>query len=180
MFKRHPKLRHIERHQRRIVSLLSSINQPLVAAEDHPAETTQAYICTLLDRQSRPETFIYLHLLESNQSILYGSSIAMTGDMDRAQVEMDAIDFVESLGFIMDEANLAPQVENGTLASTLPIFMSDLSRLVQVGAIVGESAKREPKAPTENSRPAAVHETDGIPFSRDDIVRLVTRLFVSM
>lgn len=128
MFVLEPSKRFIDTQKKSILTFIQSINLPMVAAADHPAEETQAFIITIQNVDRSLETYIYLHLQETNQSVLYAYDEApFMGDrLDEAEGE--ALDFVESMGFMMDNMriNKISEEERRVIMEETPAFYADL------------------------------------------------------
>jgi hypothetical protein len=108
---------------RELLSVFRSINEPKVAAAGRPAEPARAYLCEFQKGVGRVEIEVILQLRGSGIRMVYvpEEGTAATG---KSQLESDALDFVEGMGFLMDNMNLAkmkPSEREGTLAA-LPIF----------------------------------------------------------
>jgi len=121
-------LKGIDLGGKKVLTLIQSINQPMVAAADYPAEATQAFVVTVQASDQSIESFIYLHLTKTNQCVMYryGDAPMMVDLMEDAETE--ALEFVESMGFIMDnlrytkvDAGERAQIERDT-----PIFYPNL------------------------------------------------------
>ena len=119
---------------RRVLTLIQSINLPMIAAADYPAEETQAFVITLQANDESLETYIYLHLSQTNQCVLYSfSEIPFLADrMEEAETE--ALDFVESMGFIMDNLRFhkLSAAEKNSLQKELPVFYPKLANFAPV------------------------------------------------
>lgn len=114
-----------------ITSLIQSLNTPLVAAGQHPAENVQSWIVTRGANAGQVEVFVYFHLTESNQAVLYRWDGGPVPGASQEQVVEEAMGFCESMGFMMDNLNFGalPPDKRGELLQTLPPFLSDLANL---------------------------------------------------
>jgi hypothetical protein len=118
-----------------ILTLIQSINRPMVAAADLPAEETQAFIVSVQSPTDRSiSAFIYLHLLQSNQCVIYRYSDAPFMGDRLEEAETEALDFVESMGFMMDNLrfNKLQSSEQEVLSKEIPIFYADLADFAPV------------------------------------------------
>jgi hypothetical protein len=120
-----------------VVAVLHSINEPKIAAADHPAEPTQSFVVTsavggdLLIR-------IILYLTKSRIRIPYVWDEGAFPADRRGDVEAEALDFVENMGFMMDNLNLEKLKPDQR--------RNALSELPLIGP-VGEPAPAEPAEP---------------------------------
>jgi len=114
-----------------ITSLIQSLNTPLVAAGQYPAENVQSWILTRGASGSAAEVFVYFHLTESNQAVLYRWDGGPVPGPNLEQVVEEAMGFCESMGFMMDNLNFGqlPPDKRGELLQKLPPFVQDLATL---------------------------------------------------
>ena len=85
----------------KIFSILHSINAPRISAVDRPAEVTRAFICST-EEGSKFLTHVILYLTESQARVVYTWDAGPVATNKRGGVEEEALDFVESMGFMMD------------------------------------------------------------------------------
>lgn len=123
-----PQRQTIDFQGRSIISLIQSINQPLIAAADYPAEETQAYVITLQAGDRSLSTYIFFHLQRSNQSVIYYYDQAPFMGDRLVEAETEAVDFVESMGFMMDNLRYdrLPEAERERLQKEIPLFYASL------------------------------------------------------
>jgi len=91
--------------------------------------------------------FVYLYLNETQECAVYVPERHGVPGEDFSAEESDALAFVESMGFIMDNLNfggLAPE-EQERLVRTLPPFLKDPRQ----ASAVGPKQASEPKTPQE-------------------------------
>lgn len=107
-----------------VVSVLHSINEPKVAAAERPAEPTRAFICTFQLMPDEVNIRVILYLTRSRVSLVYVSEEGPCPVARRKETEAEALDFVESMGFMMDNMNLAKlsPADRKTALKELPIF----------------------------------------------------------
>jgi hypothetical protein len=111
-----------------IVAIIESINKPMVAAAGKPLESTKAYILGMRQASGLYSIYVYLHLLQSKECLIYlhdPGEIAMEA---YHETEIEALQFVESMGFMVDNCNfrnLSPQQQQALL-DQMPMFSEDL------------------------------------------------------
>jgi hypothetical protein len=129
-----------------VLAVHQSINMPHVAIPGKRAGPVQAFIVGLR-RASGAAVFVYLHLAETQDCAVYVPDHLGGPGEDFSSQESDALAFVESLGFIMDNLNYRalPQEEQDRLLRTLPAFLKDPR---QASAAAANKAS-EPKTPQE-------------------------------
>lgn len=124
-----------------MVSLFQSINSPHLAIPGKQAGPAQGYIVGVRGGAGFA-VFIYLHLAESADCAVYVSQKRALAAADYPNEESDAVAFVESMGFIMDNLNFRTlaQADQETLVKSLPVFMKDPS-------LAGRPAKARSEGP---------------------------------
>jgi hypothetical protein len=84
-----------------VISVLQSINEPKIAAAERAAEPTQAFVITT-DSDGQLRAHIVLCLVNSGERLTYSWDEGPFAEGQRAEIEGEALDFVESMGFMMD------------------------------------------------------------------------------
>jgi Tfp pilus assembly protein PilF len=126
MFSIDDRLRGLPAVKEQVVQLFQSLNQPHLAVPGHKAGPSSAFVLGLRG-PSGFAVFVYLYLHESGECAVYVPSNG-TVVADRYQgEESEALGFVESMGFIMDNLNFRgrPGDEQETLLRTLPVFQRE-------------------------------------------------------
>lgn len=106
-----------------VVQLYQSLNQPHLAVPGRQAGPATAYVLGLRG-PSGFAVFVYLYLSESGECAVYVPSNG-TVPADRYQAEeAEALGFVESMGFIMDNLNFRgrPTDEQESFIQNAPVF----------------------------------------------------------
>jgi hypothetical protein len=108
----------------RIASVFHSINEPKIAAAERPAEPTRAFILTLQSSPDEVEIKVVLYLVRSQTRLVYAPEGGGCRVAERKETEAEALDFVEGMGFMMDNMNLAKlkAADRKAALSELPIF----------------------------------------------------------
>ena len=73
MFKVDKLISFIDQSNKKMLSILKSSNQPLIAAADRPAEPTESFICSFQNANKKIETYLMLHLVKSGIRVFYKS-----------------------------------------------------------------------------------------------------------
>jgi hypothetical protein len=141
LFSLDPRIRGIPAHREQVLSFFQSINQPHVVIPGKQAGPAQAYIVGLRS-QAGLNSLVYLYLAESNDCAVYTSNQRNVGPEQLSALESEALGFVESMGFMMDNMNFTDisQEDQEELMRTLPVFMRDPSAM-------------KPATPAATSRP---------------------------
>jgi|CXWL01.1.fsa_nt_gi Tfp pilus assembly protein PilF len=130
-----------------VVSLYQSLNQPHLAVPGKQAGPAQGYVLGLRS-PSGFAVFVYLHLPESQDCAVYAPSNRAVTSEKFAEEETDALGFVESMGFIMDNLNFRgrPNDEQEQMMKTLAVFQRDPKSVVTVRSATAVSAPAKPGA----------------------------------
>jgi len=140
MFELDESLTHIEATPERVVAIIGSLNTPDVMTTLPKPEPTQAYVCTI-QTGAKLDMFIYLYHQHSHVGRVY----AWRGDpIDRNTfpgTESAALEFTESMGFLMDNAHYRkkPPEEQNAYFESLPCFHKDLKNYAKA-----QDAKDDP------------------------------------
>lgn len=107
-----------------LVALVESINQPQVSI---PGKTPQQVVGHLAGVRNANGTFsiyVSLHLPKTGENVVYVHERRQLGVDAYRDVELEALQFLESMGFMLDNLNfrnLAPDVQDRTL-QRIPLF----------------------------------------------------------
>ena len=131
MLKVDSSLNHIPAGRNHVIGLHESINQPLVNIPSFGTAPTAAYVLGTRNDQGAYTVFVYLHQAETRAVVIYVSEPRhLTHDQYRVE-EADALRFVESMGFMVDNLHfptLAPP-EQETVMERVPLFRPPLQTL---------------------------------------------------
>ena len=109
-----------------VASLYQSINSPNLAIPGKKAGPARAFIVGLRGVNGFA-VFIYLHLPDAQDCAVYSTGRLNLGPEEYTGEEEEALGFVESMGFMVDNTNfrnLAP-AQQDELLRTLPVFFKD-------------------------------------------------------
>lgn len=109
-----------------VVQLYQSLNQPHLAVPGKRAGPATAYVLGLRG-PSGFAVFVYLYLSDSGECAVYVPSNGTVSAERYQSEEAEALGFVESMGFIMDNLNFRgrPADEQETFIRTAPVFQRD-------------------------------------------------------
>lgn len=128
MFEIRPDIGFLQTSRENIVAIIESINQPMVAAAGGSAEQTKCYIVGVRNASGLFSIHIYLYMNNTQECLIYlhdPPEIQMDNYHD---TELEALGFVESMGFMVDNLNfrtMPPEAQLETMAN-LPVFQADL------------------------------------------------------
>lgn len=126
MFSIDERFRGLPASREQVLALYQSINSPHLAIPGKPAGPAQAFVLGLRGG-SGFAVFIYLYLSEAQDCAVYVPGRRTASPEDYQQDEAEALGFVESMGFMMDNANFRalPPPRQDELLKTLPVFFKD-------------------------------------------------------
>jgi hypothetical protein len=128
VFEIRPDIGFIQTSRENIVAIIESINQPMVAAAGGSAEQTKCYIVGVRNDSGLFSVHIYLYMNNTQECLVYLHDPPEIQMDDYHDTELEALGFVESMGFMVDNLNfrtMQPEVQLETMAS-LPVFHADL------------------------------------------------------
>jgi len=126
MFTVDERLRGLPAVKEQVVQLYQSLNAPHLAVPGRRAGPATGYVLGLRG-PSGFAVFVYLYLAESGECAVYVPSAGtVTAEAYQAE-EAEALSFVESMGFIMDNLNFRgrPPEEQDELIRTTPAFQRE-------------------------------------------------------
>jgi hypothetical protein len=100
-----PELKTVPARPEQVVAIIESINTPMVAAEGRPLEPCQAYIMGVRNPSGLFSIYIYLYQSQSRDCLIYLHEPPEIPMASYQQFELQALNFVESMGFMVDNTN---------------------------------------------------------------------------
>ena len=146
MFSIDERLRGLPANREQVLALFQSINSPYLAIPGKQAGVAQAFILGLRGASSFA-VLIYLYLSESQDCAVYSSGQRTTTPEAYQAEESDALAFVESMGFMMDNLNFRqlPVERQDEMLHTLPLFFKDPRMIPSPGG--AKKAESTPATP---------------------------------
>lgn len=126
MFTFDDRIRGLPAAREQVVALHQSINAPHLAVPGKQAGPAQAFVIGLRG-QGGFAVFVYLYLSESADCAVYVPQRRNLAPEEYQAEEADAMAFVESMGFMMDNMNFRGLAADGqdAMLKTLPVFQKD-------------------------------------------------------
>jgi len=120
------RLRGLPAAREQVVALHQSLNSPHLAIPGKQAGPAQSYIVGIRGANGFA-VFVYLYLPESVDCAVYSSGRRNLSAEDYQADEADALAFVESMGFMLDNLNFRglPVERQDELVKTIPLFFRD-------------------------------------------------------
>jgi hypothetical protein len=100
-----PKLKSLSPQREQIVAVVESINQPQVIIPGRGPQAAQAYVAGLRNANASFSIYIYLWLAQSKEAVIYSYHMPQFALEDYREAEAEALHFVESMGFMMENLN---------------------------------------------------------------------------
>lgn len=138
MFTIDERLKGLPAVKEQVVQLYQSLNQPHLAVPGRKAGPASGYVLGLRG-PSGFAVFVYLYMPDSGECAVYVPSNGTVAAEQYQGEESEALGFVESMGFIMDNLNFRgrPVEEQDGLIRTLPVFQREPP---PAGSAVGSTA----------------------------------------
>ncbi|NRD60680.1 social motility and stimulation tgl protein [Corallococcus exiguus] len=126
MFTIDERYRGLPANRDQVLALHLALNTPHVAIPGKQAGPAQAFVVGLRGGQGAG-VFVYLYLVEAGDCAVYVSGRRIQSADELREDEDDAVAFVESLGFMMDNANwrAAAPAQQDEWLKTLPVFFRE-------------------------------------------------------
>ena len=124
-----------------MIALFESINHPLVNIPNYGTAPTGAFVLGTRNDHGHFTVFVYLHQAETRALVVYVSDPrALAPDQYRVE-EADAVRFVESLGFLVDNLQFTTRSprEQDAIMARVPIFRPPMGT-VDLYDVADESA----------------------------------------
>jgi hypothetical protein len=119
-----PKLKSLSPSRDQIVAVVESINQPQVIIPGRGPQAAQAYVAGLRNPNASFSIYIYLWLAQSKEAVIYSYHLPQFALEDYREAEAEALHFVESMGFMMENLNFRNLSADGQkeVFERVPVF----------------------------------------------------------
>jgi hypothetical protein len=140
------RVRGLPAQRDQITAIYQSINAPNVAIPGKQAGPAKAFIVGVRTGGGF-NVFVYLHLAEASDCAVYLSDRRNLSPEQYREEESEALGFVESMGFMMDNMNFRnlSAADQDELLRTAPVFQRDPRSVAAPKAQVAQTT--EPKSP---------------------------------
>jgi hypothetical protein len=181
MYELHNEITTIHAEREQVVAIIESINTPMVAAANKPLEPAKAFIVGVRNNSGKFSIYIYLYLMQSVECLVFLHDPPEMPIETYHTVEMEALHFVENMGFMVDNLNFRNLTEENqrALMKDLPVFCTDLRAFVHDQqaawgvAATGDDDVLELNDLAEISEPAAA---PGTSVPREGLVKIIRML----
>jgi hypothetical protein len=124
VFNPEPSIRFVPATREQVVALVEGINQPQVSIPGKSSQTVSGHLCGVRNANGTFSIYVSLHLPKAGENVVYVHDRRELGVEEYRAVEGEALQFLESMGFMLDNLNfrnLAPAAQEQTLAR-IPLF----------------------------------------------------------
>lgn len=141
MFEIQPSIHHLAATPEQVISIVNSVNHPLVAVPGRTSQMAEAFVVALREVGDLAVVFVCLWLDLDREQVIYASGPIEMDELERVREE--AIAFCESMGFIMEDTSFAEldRASQEELLVRLPPFSAERTRLST--SLVGEAEEVE-------------------------------------
>lgn len=130
MFAVDPSFTHVAASRDKVLVLVQSINAISVKVPGHEPGPATAYIVGWDVGDANASAIIYLHYTDSHKAVAYVPSPAVFSITSLPQVTEEATEFLESMGFMLDDSAFGTLVKEQQLKvlGHTPVFHADLKK----------------------------------------------------
>lgn len=124
MFQPEPSLTWIPAVREQVVAIVESINQPQVSIPGKPSQQVFGHLVGIRNGNGSFSIYVALHLPKSGENVVYCHSRRQLTVEEYRDVEVEGLQFLESMGFMLDNLNfrnLAAEMQDRTL-KRIPLF----------------------------------------------------------
>jgi hypothetical protein len=105
-----PKLDHIDAQREQVVAIIESVNQPHVAIPGKQPQPAQAFLTGVRNPNASFSIYIYLFLALNHEPVIYVFSQRQFALESYRDAETEALNFVESMGFMIAQNELLGRI----------------------------------------------------------------------
>ncbi len=124
MFQPEPTLTWIPAQRETVVAIVESINQPQVSIPGKASQQVFGHLVGVRNPNATFSIYVGLHLPKTGENVLYVHSRRQLTVEEYRDVEVEGLQFLESMGFMLDNLNfrnLAADAQEKTL-KRIPLF----------------------------------------------------------
>jgi hypothetical protein len=131
VFRPDPSIQVLAATREQVVAVVESINQPQVSIPGKPVQTCSGHLCGIRNANGTFAIYVGLHVPATGENVVYASDRRQITTADEyREVELEALQFLESMGFMLDNLNfrnLPPDQQQATL-ERIPLFSPQRAR----------------------------------------------------
>jgi len=108
-------------HQDSIKELHRSLNMARAMFEGHPPQSCAAYLCVIM-KDGLDLVYVAFFLAESNRVLVYTPDRQPETPEECRKIIQDGVNFIETVGFMMDRVELDKKEESVKMLAKIPVF----------------------------------------------------------
>jgi hypothetical protein len=146
VFQPEPSLTWIQASREQVVAIVESINQPQVSIPGKASQQVFGHLVGVRNANGSLSIYVALHLPKSGENVVYVHDQRQIGVDEYRDVEVEGLQFLESMGFMLDNLNfrnLAADAQERTL-KRIPLFSPPPPPGEGAGASAGKPAAHDP------------------------------------
>jgi hypothetical protein len=123
-FKPEPSITWVPATREQVVAIIESINQPQVSIPGKESQQVFGHLCGVRNGDGSFSIYVGLFLPRSGENVVYVHERRQLTVEEYGEVEVEALQFLESMGFMLDNLNfrnLSPDAQADTL-KRIPLF----------------------------------------------------------
>jgi hypothetical protein len=145
MFAIDPTLTHVDAARDQVVAIIESVNQPQVGVPGKSPQVAQAWVAGVRNPDASFSIYVYLMLRLDYEAAIFIHPRASFPLEAYREIESEALHFVESMGFMMENVNfrnLSKEAQD-ELLTRLPIFTPiETTEAIDQSADADESSQK--------------------------------------
>jgi len=123
-FKPEPSIAWVPTAREQVVAVVESINQPQVSIPGKDSQQVSGHLCGVRNGNGSLSIYIGLHLPKTGENVVYVNDRRQLSVEGYREVEAEGLQFLESMGFMLDNLNfrnLSAEVQQEIL-KRIPMF----------------------------------------------------------
>jgi hypothetical protein len=124
LFRPDPSITFVPATREQVVAVIESINQPQVQIPGRQAQQVTGHLCGLRHANGSLSIYVALHLPKTGENVVYVHDRRTLGVEDYRDVEVEGLQFLESMGFMLDNLNFRALPAEGQqeILARVPLF----------------------------------------------------------
>ena len=136
MFQPESTLTWIPALREQVVAIVESINQPQVSIPGKPSQQVLGHLVGIRNGNGTFSIYVALHLPKAGENVIYCHSRRQLTVEEYRDVEIEGLQFLESMGFMLDNLNfrnLSAEMQDRTI-KRIPLFSEPRAPAVAAAA----------------------------------------------
>lgn len=144
-FKPEPSVTFVPATREQVVALVESINQPQVQIPGKASQQVSGHLCGVRNGNGTFSIYVGLFLPRSAENVVYVHDRPQLTVDEYQEVEVEGLQFLESMGFMLDNLNfrnLSPEAQAQTL-KRIPMFSRTPTAALPTSPVAARPAATE-------------------------------------